>query len=321
MVPPALPPALAARLDELVGRFGRAQLEAARARLSEAYRAHAGARAARTPAEAAAYAAYRAPATFAAVGAVLASVRARRPEWRPRSLLDVGAGTGAASWAALAVWPELERVVLVEVEPRMAALGRELAAAAGGQLAGAEWVVADADAAAGSHDLVLASYLLNELDEPRARDLASRLWSHTADTMAVVEPGTPLGYGRVLAARAAVVAAGGSTLAPCPHDRPCPLEPPDWCHFAVRLERGEAHRAVKAVSRGFEDEKLSYAVLTRSPVEPAQARIIRQPQPRSGHVRLELCAREGVRGTVVSKRDRDAYRRARKARWGDAWEI
>jgi ribosomal protein RSM22 (predicted rRNA methylase) len=212
-------------------------------------------------------------------------------------------------------------VVLVEAEPQMAALGRELAAVVGGPLAQAEWLVADAAAAAGSHDLVLASYLLNELDEPRARELASHLWSRTADTLAVVEPGTPVGYGRVLAARAAVIAAGGFTLAPCPHDRSCPLEPPDWCHFAVRLERGEAHRAVKAVSRGFEDEKLSYAVLTRSPVEPAQARIIRQPQPRSGHVRLELCAREGLRGTVVSRRDGDLYRRARKARWGDAWDA
>jgi ribosomal protein RSM22 (predicted rRNA methylase) len=55
-------------------------------------------------------------------------------------------------------------------------------------------------------------------------------------------------------------------------------------------------------------------------VEPAAARIIRQPQPRSGHVRLELSARDGIRTAVVSKRDRDAYRRARKARWGDAWE-
>jgi ribosomal protein RSM22 (predicted rRNA methylase) len=320
MVSPALPAALAARLDELVVRFGRAELEAAAGRLSEAYRAHVGTRAARSALEAAAYAAYRAPATFAAVGAVLSEVRVRRPEWRPQSLLDVGAGSGAASWAALAVWPELERVTFVEAEPEMAALGRELAGAAGGTLARGEWLVADAGRATGPHDLVLAAYLLNELDETRTEELAAGLWARAVDTVAVVEPGTPLGYRRVLAVRAAVLGAGGFTLAPCPHDRPCPLAEPDWCHFAVRLERGEAHRAVKAVSRGFEDEKLSYAVLTRTAVEPAAARIIRQPQPRSGHVRLELSARDGIRTAVVSKRDRDAYRRARKARWGDAWE-
>jgi ribosomal protein RSM22 (predicted rRNA methylase) len=318
MVAPELPAALAAALDGLVARFGRARLEDAARRLSEAYRSGEGARAARSAEDAAAYAAYRAPATFAAVGAVLAEVRARRPDWRPRTLLDVGAGPGAAAWAALATWPGLERVVLVEAEPELAALGRELASA--GALDGAEWVVGDATSAAGEHDLVLASYLLNELDEAAAADVAARLWDCAADTLAVVEPGTTLGYGRVLAARAVALAAGGSTVAPCPHDRPCPLEPPDWCHFAVRLERGAAHRAVKAVLRGFEDEKLSYAVLTREPAAPAAARIIRQPQIRSGHVRLELSARDGIRGEVVSKRDRAAYRRARKARWGDAWE-
>jgi ribosomal protein RSM22 (predicted rRNA methylase) len=76
---------------------------------------------------------------------------------------------------------------------------------------------------------------------------------------------------------------------------------------------------VKDVSRGFEDEKLSYAVLTRAPAGPAEARVIRQPQIRSGHVHLELCERGGLVRAVVSKRDREEYRRARKVGWGDAW--
>ncbi|MGI8802059.1 MAG: small ribosomal subunit Rsm22 family protein, partial [Solirubrobacteraceae bacterium] len=49
-----------------------------------------------------AYAAYRAPATYAAVAAALTQVRLLRPEWRPRTLLDLGAGPGVAAWAALA---------------------------------------------------------------------------------------------------------------------------------------------------------------------------------------------------------------------------
>jgi ribosomal protein RSM22 (predicted rRNA methylase) len=320
MVSPELPAALAAALDALVGRHGRAPLEAAAQRLSAAYRGGAAGRAVATPEDAAAYAVTRAPATFAAAGAVLTEAQARRPGWSPRSLLDVGAGPGVAAWAALATWPGIEDVTLVEAEPAMAAVGRELARAAPPALAEAEWVVGDVSGAAGSHDLVVASYVLNELDEGRLEHVARLLWDACADTLVVVEPGTTIGYRRVLAARAAVLAAGGSTLAPCPHDDPCPLEAPDWCHFAVRLERGEAHRAVKAVSRGFEDEKLSYVVLTRERVPKAAARILRQPQIRSGHVRLELSARDGIRGAVVSKRDRDAYRRARKARWGDAWE-
>jgi ribosomal protein RSM22 (predicted rRNA methylase) len=320
MVSPDLPPALATGIDELVERSNRARLEAAASRLSDAYRAEGGNRVARTAEEAAAYTAYRAPATYAAVAAVLAQLRLQRPDWRPRSLLDVGAGPGVASWAALAAWPALEHVTLVEAEPELAALGRRLAAAGPGPLAGATWVVGDVTAAAGSFDVVLASYVLNELEEERLGSIVCGLWACTADTFVVVEPGTTTGYRRALAARSVVLAAGGSTLAPCPHDAPCPLVAPDWCHFAVRLPRGEAHRAVKAVSRGFEDEKFSYAALTRTPHPRASARIIRPPQIRSGHVHLELCEPAGIRGAIVSKRDREAYRRARKSAWGDAWE-
>ena len=320
MVSPELPPALAAGIDALVEGPSRARLEATARRLSDAYRAEGGGRVARTADDAAAYAAYRAPATYAAVAAVLSQVRLQRPEWRPRSLLDVGAGPGVASWAALDAWPSLERVTLVEAEPELAALGRRLAAAGVPALAGGDWVVDDVDAATGSFDLVLASYVLNELEEARLDEVVGGLWARTADTFVVVEPGTTTGYRRALAARSLVLAAGGTTLAPCPHDAPCPLVAPDWCHFGVRLPRGEAHRAVKAVSRGFEDEKFSYAALTRSPARRAAARIIRPLQIRSGHVHLDLCEPAGIRDAIVSKRDRDRYRRARKSAWGDAWE-
>lgn len=320
MVSPELPPALAAGIDQLVQRSQRARLEAAARRLSDAYRAGGGGRVARTAEDAAAYAAYRAPATYAAVAAVLSELRRRRPGWQPRSLLDVGAGSGVAGWATLAAWPELERVTFVEVEPELAALGRRLAESGGRALAEADWVVGDVAAASGTHDLVLASYVLNELDRGRLDDVVDGLWARTADTFVVVEPGTTTGYRSALAARSVVLAAGGSTLAPCPHDAPCPLPAPDWCHFAVRLPRGEAHRTVKAVSRGFEDEKFSYAALTRTPQPRAAARIIRAPQLRSGHVHLELCEPAGIRGAILSKRDREPYRRARKSAWGDAWE-
>ena len=319
MVAPELPPALERGIDRLVERLGRPRLELAARRLSEAYRAQGETRVARTAEDAAAYAATRAPATFAAVAAVLAEIQIRRPGWQPRSLLDAGAGPGVASWAALVAWPGIERVTLVEAEPEMAAVGRELARDAPAVLAAAEWRVGDVLSATGSYDLVLASYVVNELAEPRVAEVAGGLWARTADTLVVVEPGTPLGYRRVLAVRAAAIAGGASTLAPCPHDAPCPLEPPDWCHFAVRLQRGSAHRAVKSVSRGFEDEKLSYAVLTRTAAPRAESRIIRQPQIRSGHVHLELCERDGLSRTIVSKREPLDYRRARKAGWGDAW--
>ena len=147
------------------------------------------------------------------------------------------------------------------------------------------------------------------------------LWAQAADTIVFVEPGTPAGYRRVLDARAAVLAAGGHTVAPCPHDLPCPLPPDDWCHFAVRLPRSKLHRAAKGVELGYEDEKFSYAALSREPVPRAAARIIRQPQIRSGHVNLVTCEPDGIHERTISRKQGALYKEARGAAWGDPLSV
>lgn len=230
----------------------------------------------------------------------------QRPGWEPRSLLDVGAGPGVATWAATEQWPSLAELTLVEVEPEMIAAGREL-------LPDARWVPGDVRDARGPADLVLVSYVLGELRDP----IAARLWEQAADTIAFVEPGTPAGYRRILDARAAVIEAGGYTVAPCPHDLPCPLPADDWCHFAVRLPRSKLHRRAKGVELGYEDEKYSYAVLSREPAPKAEARVIRQPQVRSGHVNLVTCEPDGIHARTASRKQGALYKEARGAAWGD----
>ena len=236
----------------------------------------------------------------------------QRPDWRPRSLLDVGAGPGVAAWAAREEWPSLEELTLVEIEPEMVAAGREL-------LPEARWLTGDVSAATDRTDLVVVSYVLGELDD--VAGTAATLWERAADTIAFVEPGTPAGYRRILDARAAAIAAGGLTVAPCPHDLPCPLPEDDWCHFAVRLPRSKLHRRAKGVELGYEDEKFSYAVLSRGPVAKAPARIIRQPQVRSGHVHLVTCEPDGVRRRTISRKQGQAYKNARAAGWGAAISL
>jgi ribosomal protein RSM22 (predicted rRNA methylase) len=305
-----LPPQLAEGIERLVARAGGSVAKEVEL-LSAAYRGESGSRAARTQAQVAAYLAYRAPATFAATTATFRQVAVQRPDWRPRSLLDVGAGPGVAAWAAVAVWPSLTEVTLVEVEPEMVAAGREL-------LAGATWVAADVAQARGPADLVVASYVVGELPDPAGA--AEHLWRQSTDTLALIEPGTPAGYRRILAARAAVIDAGGHTVAPCPHDLACPLQPDDWCHFAVRLPRSKLHRHAKGVELGYEDEKFSYAVLAREPAPQATARIIRQPQVRSGHVNLVTCEPDGIRDRTISRKQGGLYKEAKGAAWGDAIE-
>ena len=277
--------------------------------LSSAYRGDSGSRAASTTTQVAAYLAYRAPATFAAAAAVFRQIALQRPEWRPASLLDAGAGPGVAAWAALEIWPSLTESTLVEAEPEMLAAGREL-------LPGASWVAGDVSQARGPADLVVASYVLGELQDPAGA--VSHLWQQAEDTLALIEPGTPAGYRRILAARTAAIGLGGQTVGPCPHDLACPLGPDDWCHFAVRLPRSRLHRQAKGAELGYEDEKFSYAALSRANVFRADARIIRQPQVRSGHVNLVTCERDGVHHRTVSRKQGARYREAKGAAWGDA---
>ena len=232
-------------------------------------------------------------------------------------MLDLGAGPGIAAWAAAEAWRQIAAVTLVEAEPEMARAGRALARTGPEPLRKASWILSDAGAPGTRADLVVVSYVIGELTSAALDDLVREAWARTTDTLVIIEPGTTAGYRRTLAARDAVIAAGGSTLAPCPHNAACPLLDDDWCHFSVRLPRSRTHRIAKDAERGFEDEKFSYVVLTKNEARPAAARIIRRPEQNPGHVVFSLCTSEGLERRTVSRRDKSSYRDARKREWGD----
>jgi ribosomal protein RSM22 (predicted rRNA methylase) len=167
-------------------------------------------------------------------------------------------------------------------------------------------------------DLVVASYLIGEVRETERRSLAERLWTKTRDTLLVVEPGTPAGYAGIIALRAHLIASGAFVAAPCPHDHPCPLPAPDWCHFAQRLPRLRAHIQLKGAELPFEDEKFSYVVLTRERPTKRSARVLAPPAVGKVEVAARVCTADGVEVTKVPRRDKTAYAKARRWRWGDA---
>lgn len=323
-----LPPALQVALNAELEHMSTGRLAASAAALSVRYRTGtpaSGGAFARTADEIAAYAATRLPATYAAIAAALAQTRARLPGWAPRTLVDVGAGPGTATWAAAATWPQLERATLVEREPEMVALGRRLAAHAGWDvLRAATWEHTDLTGAWGAappdraDDLVIAAYLLGELPPERVAPLMERLWQRAGGVLLLVEPGTPAGFARIRAARDQLLAASAHTIAPCPHDHPCPMPPDGWCHFAQRIARTRQHRQAKAGALGYEDEKFAFAALARQPGSPIAARVIRHPRIRPGQIHLELCAPGGLATQTVTRRDRERFRQARDLRWGAA---
>ncbi|MFD4316585.1 small ribosomal subunit Rsm22 family protein [Streptomyces sp. NPDC058548] len=266
----------------------------------------------------AAYAAYRMPATFEAVRGALGALRAAAPDWEPRTHTDVGGGTGAAAWAVAEAWDEQppRTTVLDWAEPALA-LGRELAAGA----LDAEWRTARIGGALrlADTDLVTVSYVLKELTEADRAALVTEA-ARAAQTVVIVEPGTPDGYERIIAARTLLIEAGFTVAAPCPHSGACPIEPgTDWCHFSARVSRSSLHRKVKGGSLPYEDEKYSYVAATRFPPAPATSRITRRPQIRKGLVLLDLCGPDGLTRDTVTKRHGPLYKQARDAEWGDSW--
>ncbi|MET9143614.1 small ribosomal subunit Rsm22 family protein [Streptomyces sp. NPDC004042] len=278
----------------------------------------------RDRADVAAYAAYRMPATFEAVRSALAEFAAAVPGWTPGGHVDVGGGTGAATWAVADTWPGTRPVTVLDWAEPALALGREIAAAHP-DLRDATWRRARIGAALAldESDLVTVSYVLGELtaaDRAAVVDAAAAAASATG-AVVVVEPGTPDGYARIIEAHDRLVAAGFRVAAPCPHSAACPIVPgTDWCHFSARVSRSSLHRQVKGGSLAYEDEKFSYVAATRAAPAPAPARVVRRPQIRKGQVLLDLCETdEQLRRRTVTKRHGDLYKAARDTDWGAAW--
>ncbi|WP_407176456.1 small ribosomal subunit Rsm22 family protein [Bradyrhizobium sp. STM 3562] len=320
MIPPTLPAALKVALDAKLEGLSRNDAAARASAISRTYRDGGGSGTIRTEADALAYALARMPATYAAVVASLNALSEIRPDFSPQTLLDIGAGPGTASFAAAEAFASLERFALLDRNESLRALGIELAREFP-RLNQSTYSSSDAPtglAQADVADLVIASYVIGELSEEDRNELTTLMWSKTSDTLLIVEPGTPAGYARIIGARQQLIARGGHVAAPCPHDSACPLTPPDWCHFAQRLARSRAHKEIKGAELPFEDEKFSYVAVTRKPIISGRARVLAQPSLSKVEVSAKLCTASGLLLAKVPRRDKAAYARARRWRWGDA---
>lgn len=269
--------------------------------------------------EACAYAVARMPATF---GAVLSSLEQTLEVtgYRPETLLDAGAGTGAATWAADSLL-ELKRVTCVERESAMLKIGKMMMQHGSEALRSAKWIQQDLvqDEPVENAGLVIAAYVLNEMTAQGRLIAAEKLWKAADRILLLVEPGTPAAFASLMEIRKHLVQNGASVAAPCPHQGECPRLPGDWCHFACRIARSRLHRQLKGGEAPFEDEKFSYLALTREGIPNGKARVLRHPQVRSGHVMLEVCTAQGLQSITLSKKDGDGFRKARKAKAGDTF--
>lgn len=263
-----------------------------------------------------AYAAVRMPATFGAVSRAL-SLALEQWEGEISSVLDVGAGTGAASHAAQLL-TECENITCIEREPKMIALGKALMDMRGIE---AEWIRSDITSGQMSRkaELVISSYCLNELSPAARKTAVSELWRCTEKLLLIVEPGTPEGFSQLKEARRQLIAEGAYIAAPCPHSAKCPIPAEDWCHFTVRIARSRLHKQLKGGDVPYEDEKFCFIAASREECGGA-ARILRHPRIDSGRITLHLCTENGITDSMITKKS-PLFKAARKSDSGDSFPV
>jgi ribosomal protein RSM22 (predicted rRNA methylase) len=271
----------------------------------------------------ASYLAARLPATFAATSKVLEQVSQRLPTFLPATAIDVGAGPGTAGWAALQQWSSLQMLNQLESAPDLAQLAKSLNAESGNDVL--RNVVQNAQSitsavSAQTFDLVLASYVLAEVQAPDQTKAMNNLLAYTAGVLIVVEPGTPQGFARILALRQTALRRGLHLVGPCTHELDCPMSGGDWCHFKTRVQRSRDHMHAKAALVPFEDEPFSWVAISRQTVALSGARVIAPPVHTKPGIDLKLCHDGKITSQHIASRAKATYKALKKTQWGDLVE-
>ena len=268
--------------------------------------------------EALSYSAVRMPATYSAIYTALKkSLEIYNPEIE--SVLDVGAGTGAGSWAVNSLL-DVKQIVCLEREDAMRNLGESFMKKSENLvMKSAKWEKFDLLNSDISYeaDLVICSYVLNELSESDRMLALDKLWKATKKILLIIEPGTPVGFNEIKVIRKSLMECGGSIIAPCPNIENCPIEENDWCHATCRVSRTKIHKLLKNGDVPYEDEKFSYIAVSKDKFEKEDfARVLRHPKIESGKITVQICSRNGISEKIVTKKDKDLFKIARKASCG-----
>ena len=266
------------------------------------------------------YSVIRYPSTFKAFSDSLEYSLSHLDDIDITSVLDVGAGSAAASIACLYQLNHLNKIDLLEKEDVMINIGEYLLSrldTKGVDIKYHNMDITKDDISSYKKDLVISSYVLNELDHSNIIKVINKMWDSTNKALLVVEPGTPKGYEIIKLIRDHLISKGGYILAPCPHMDKCSLPSNDWCHFSTRVARSKLHKALKGGDAPYEDEKYCYIAFSKSPCTRCTNRILRHPQISSGFITMEVCSPGGLKTIKVTKKDKEMFRIVRKAKSGD----
>jgi ribosomal protein RSM22 (predicted rRNA methylase) len=249
----------------------------------------------------------RMPSTYAAIKYVLQNLPSEL-----ETVLDLGCGPGTALIPCIEYFPNLKSYVGIDGDAKFIRLNKHVYES----IPQANWQIHDyLKADLPSADVVLCSYTLGENTE--IENKIKRLLDAASSYLVLIEPGTPKGFQMLSRARKLAMDLGVFVVAPCMGEYECPMKNDDWCHFSVSLQRLPEQQQFKKGSLSYEDEKVSYIVLSKTkPTLESAKRIIKKPRLRGKHMLVDLCSEKGYEKKVIGKSD-DLYKAIKKKSWGD----
>ncbi len=258
----------------------------------------------------------RFPATYAVAKEVLGRLQSEYDQ-QIQSVLDLGAGLGSFSLAAHSLFGLDVQSYLVEDNREMLSLSKEIFNQLGiiGFWQKESYLTIQN---VKPLDIACLGYTLTELSKKEIDQLLERVSDYFIKFLVIVEPGTPKGYQNLMYVRDKLLKKGLNLLMPCPHHLKCPLSGKDWCHFIKRLPRTSLHKQLKGGCLGYEDEKFSYLVFSKTTQSSEKDRVLTYPQKASGLLRFRVCSAAGVaQEKIITKKDKSMYKAAKKLSWGD----
>lgn len=287
------------------------------------------------PLDVAAYFALRAPATFAQIYGALSQTCQLFPTWQPKTMLDLGAGTGSGLWAARQVFASIDDYTAVERDAHCARYGRELAKVIEHTH---RWIEKDLARTAAlpqesqeSYDLVILSSVLNECTPETLRTILAYAWKRCAGVLLIIEPHATYGYATIADAQQYTksISEEENLVAPYIDGQ---FVADESIYFSQRITRPEFLRMIRQEQRkqsattggsvlaASDWEECGFYYLAYSRQQPEilpQGRIASPTVVHKGYLERSILTHEGVVQNSVQKRDKEAFRLAKKQRWGD----
>ena len=246
-------------------------------------------------------------------------------------VLDVGAGLGAMTHGLrgaleAAGWRGVLAATLVDADPRVLTIARDLAAAPSERGVTIDARTAPHEAPkpvpTGPYDLIFVGQVLSELDEnaaPEARVEAHASWLTGVfealapdGALVIVEPALRDRTRHLQLLRDALANEGIVPFAPCLHAAPCPMltREDDWCHEDLAVDL-PAWLVPVARAAGLRHEGLSFSYLVlrkdkkslRDVLPAARVRVVSDLMRSKGKLEAHVC------GALAGAPDRIKLRR------------